>query len=116
MKLSRVLAAGALVAPCAVALPVFTEVGSAATPITQVFSFTGGVQTYTVPPGVCHIDIVVEGAQGGAGGSTVAPAQGGEGGTGEVDNYSVAPGEVLTVVVGGQGGSGTESNPPPNEP
>jgi hypothetical protein len=67
------------------------------------FSFTGGVQTYTVPPGVTSITIETWGAQGSGG-------NGGNGGYAKGD-MTVTPGQVLNVYVGGQtgyngGGSG----------
>jgi RHS repeat-associated protein len=62
------------------------------------FSFTNGVQTWTVPDGVSSVRAVVEGAQGGG------PDRGGLGGVSQAD-LSVTPGEVLRIHVGGQGGT-----------
>ncbi|MBL0020638.1 MAG: T9SS type A sorting domain-containing protein [Bacteroidetes bacterium] len=62
------------------------------------FSYTGGVQTYTVPPGVISVTIDAKGAQGG--GITNAP--GGMGGRAQ-GSLSVTPGQVLEVYVGGAG-------------
>ena len=68
------------------------------------FSYTGSIQTYTVPAGVTSIDVDVRGAKGGHASSFIS--QGGNGGrvTGTI---SVTPGEVLEIYVGGQGGDGT---------
>lgn len=64
--------------------------------VATTFSFTGSVQTYTVPVGVTSIDIECWGAQG-AGGN------GGNGGYVK-GTMSVTPGQVLNVYVGGQNG------------
>ena len=62
-------------------------------PTTTAFAYTGGPQTFVVPPGVTSITVTATGASGGAGGwgATVQTT------------LAVVPGEVLTVVVGGQG-------------
>ena len=64
----------------------------------ETFSYTGAIQTYTVPDGVTSIKVKCWGAAGGAG----AGGKGGAGGYVE-SNVSVTPGEVLNVTVG-QGG------------
>ena len=58
------------------------------------FSYTGGVQTYTVPAGVTSILIEAYGAQGGG-------PTGGNGGE-AIAEVPVTPGAVLEVYVGGQ--------------
>jgi gliding motility-associated-like protein len=68
-----------------------------------VFSYTGGPQTYTVPPGVTSIQIEAWGAQGQA----ITDEQydesiGGLGGY-AVGELTVTPGDVLNVYVGGTG-------------
>ncbi len=75
--------------------PAYTT-GSGGGPVTQTFSYTGAVQTFTVPAGVTSIDIDTRGAQGGGNGG---------GGRGARMNatYSVTPGQVLNIVVGQQG-------------
>ncbi len=60
------------------------------------FSYTGGMQTYTVPAGVTSIRIETWGAQGSGG-------NGGNGGYARGD-MAVTPGQVLNVYVGGQTG------------
>jgi hypothetical protein len=61
------------------------------------FNYTGLSQTYTVPAGVTSISITAAGAQGGG--------EGAGGGYGAIMSaeYSVTPGEVLTLIVGQQG-------------
>jgi hypothetical protein len=73
---------------------------SAATSQVTTFRFTGGEQTYTVPPGLDAVTIVATGAAGG-GPSSVLPAGRGAVVSGIVP---VSPGEVLYVLVGGIGG------------
>jgi hypothetical protein len=61
------------------------------------FAYTGAVQQYTVPAGVHSVHAVATGARGGNGG--------GRGATTTTDLW-VQPGEVLYVLVGGDGGYG----------
>lgn len=71
----------------------------------QIYSFTGGLQTFTVPFGVFSATIMAVGA---IGGKTVYSAPGnriclpGRGASIQGD-FSVAAGEVLTILVGGRG-------------
>jgi hypothetical protein len=65
-------------------------------PAATSFSYTGGNQTYTVPACVTTVTLEVWGAQGAGG-------MGGKGGYARGD-VAVTPGQVLTVMVGGQGG------------
>ena len=66
-----------------------------------VFSYTGAVQTYVVPPGVTSLQIEAYGAQGEN--ALVGGATGGLGGF--VGGFlTVTPGETLAVYVGGQNG------------
>ena len=67
------------------------------------FAYTGGAQTYTVPPGVTEIQIEAWGAQGQA----ITDEQydesiGGLGGY-AIGELTVTPGEILNVYVGGTG-------------
>ncbi|SFS72276.1 HYR domain-containing protein [Marininema halotolerans] len=66
------------------------------------FTYTGALQTLTIPGGVCTVTIQ---AQGAAGGSNPA-LTGAEGGLGASIQglFTVTPGDVLSIVVGGQGG------------
>lgn len=75
---------------------------------TSTFSFTGTMQSYTVPPGVTQLHVVASGAGGGTavGVAAVSP---GKGGTVSAD-LSVTPGQVLNIFVGGQGPSGTANS------
>ncbi len=65
---------------------------------TQTYSFTGSIQTYTVPVGVTQVTIDAAGAQGGG-------SNGGGGGLGArmIGTYTVTAGQVLSVVVPSMG-------------
>jgi hypothetical protein len=65
---------------------------------TTTFNYTGGVQTYTVPPCVSSVNVTVLGARGGNG----ATAPGGLGGSVQA-TIPVTPGEVLNIYVGQAG-------------
>lgn len=65
------------------------------------FNYTGSLQTYTVPVGVTTIHMEARGASGGSVTTTCA-ATGGRGAMMSGD-FSVTPGEVLTIMVGQQG-------------
>ncbi|SFS72255.1 HYR domain-containing protein [Marininema halotolerans] len=71
------------------------------------FIYTGGLQTLTIPEGVCTVTIQAQGAAGGSNPALV----GSDGGLGASIQglFTVTPGDVLSIVVGGQGGdaSGT---------
>ncbi len=67
------------------------------------YSYTGGVQTWTIPAGVFSISID---AQGGTGGSAYYSSAGGCGGRVQC-NLAVTPGQVLNIYVGGAGGDGS---------
>ncbi len=67
------------------------------------FVYTGGQQSYVVPPGVFSVHVVAVGAPGAAGSTHYgAPGAGGKGGqvSGEL---AVSPGQTLYVEVGGPG-------------
>jgi gliding motility-associated-like protein len=65
------------------------------------FTFTGSAQTWTVPPCVTNINVVMAGAKGG----------GPNGGNGAriTANIPVTPGDILQINVGGMGGQGSNS-------
>jgi hypothetical protein len=71
------------------------------------FTFTGVVQTFTVPDGVTSVRIKAWGAKGGYG--YPANNQGGNGGF-ATGLLSVTPGQVLHVYVGGMGANANTSN------
>lgn len=70
---------------------------------TQTFTFTGAVQTFTVPPCVSQVTITAHGAKGSNGNASTSPA--GIGGNGAIvtGTYAVSGGDVLNIYVGGQG-------------
>ncbi len=70
---------------------------------TATFTYTDGQQEFEVPAGVTSIEATAIGASGGAGENGVA---GGRGATVEGD-LSVTGGEILYVLVGGPGATGT---------
>jgi hypothetical protein len=74
----------------------------AADPVT--FSATGAAQTFTVPSGVISISATVGGAAGGAFGPGAPGDYAGRNGGQTKATLLVAPGSVLTLVVGKQGG------------
>ncbi len=67
----------------------------------QTFSYTGSVQTVTIQAGVSQITVDARGAQGGTDASS---APGGLGGK-VTCVYTVVPGQVLYIYVGGVGGN-----------
>ncbi len=75
------------------------------------FNYTGNIQTWTVPNGVCWIKIKAWGAGGGGGASIADGSIGGRGGGGGyVEKFlKVTPGDVLTIYVGGGGTGGKTS-------
>ncbi len=64
----------------------------------QTFSYTGAMQTFTVPDAVTSVNVIAYGAQAGAGVASTA----GKGGQITTD-LAVTPGQTLYVYVGGQG-------------
>lgn len=69
---------------------------------TFTFNFTGVQQQWTVPAGVTSVTFVVAGAKGGG-------ANGGNGATITKNCYSVTPGQILYIRVGGMGSQGSNS-------
>ena len=70
------------------------------------FDFTGGSQTYEVPPGVTSIQIEAWGAQGQPlTNEEIDPSTGGLGGY-AVGVLEVTPGQILNIFVGGAGADG----------
>jgi hypothetical protein len=66
----------------------------------QTFAYTGGAQTFIVPPGVTSITSELDGAQGGNV-TSGTPALGGRGGH-LVSTHTVTPGESIQINVGQQ--------------
>jgi hypothetical protein len=81
----------------AVGMALMFAIPTAATAVTDVYSFTGSAEIFVVPPGVTTLTIEAWGAQGGLN----APRTDNLGGyaTGEL---SVSPGDTLYIYVGGQ--------------
>ncbi len=65
----------------------------------QVFSFTGSMQTFTVPLGITTLSIAASGAQGGVGTNSVVSGKGAR----TAATLTVTPGQILNIYVGGQG-------------
>jgi Glycine rich protein len=93
VKRSFLLAGAALAA-----LAVFVSAADAETD----FTYTGGFQTYTVPE-TGKYEIKVAGASGGEGAQPGIPSKGGY--AAEIkDDFDLTQGEVLRILVGGEGG------------
>jgi len=82
------------------------------------FNYTGAYQEWVVPCGVTEINVVMAGAAGGAGlstmywgggGSSTSSESGGNGGSVSAD-MTVEPGEILYFYIGGKGPDGNSSN------
>ncbi len=87
-----------------VSCPTFTFNGTAPiapTASTAGVGGTGTLQTYTVPAGVTTIRLDARGAKGG-----ITPGFGGGNGGRVQATYTVTPGDVLHILVGGKGGDG----------
>jgi len=69
-------------------------------PVVQNFSFTGSLQTWTVPAGVSSVTVTLNGAKGGDN-STMGTNNGGGLGGRVTALMQVTPGEVLNIYVGG---------------
>jgi hypothetical protein len=76
-----------------------TQMQTPARAVGQTFTYTGGPQIYVVPESVTSLSVALNGAQGGS------PASGGTGGLGARTSATLAvnPGEVLMIMVGGNG-------------
>src|SRR5262245_52050436 len=70
----------------------------------QVFDFTGAIDAFTAPACVTQLTIEASGAQGGSGG-TLAGGKGAR----ITGTFAIASGVSLSVLVGGQGQSGTSA-------
>ena len=79
----------------------YAESFAIGTASTQVFSYTGAMQTFTVPAGVTTLTIITKGAQGQK--ATTTTSLPGNGGIAK-GVLTVTPGQVLNVFVGGQAG------------
>jgi hypothetical protein len=77
--------------------------------ISTTFSYTGSMQSFTVPTGITSITIDAYGAQGGGG---IGISLTGGRGARMRGTFAVTPGEVFDILVGGQGGTGGSSYDP----
>ncbi len=68
----------------------------------QTINYSGAITTFTVPSGVTNLKIDTRGASGGNSG-----AKTGGNGARMVGDFTVTPGQVLKVLVGGTGSTGT---------
>ncbi len=85
--------------PC---LNVTTSAGGGGSMGYQVFDYTGALQTYTVPAGVTQITVTAFGAAGGT--AYNLPGWGAE----IIGTFTVTPGNVFDVLVGGEGQGGEQ--------
>jgi hypothetical protein len=74
-------------------------------PVTSNYSYTGSDQTFTVPTGVTALNVILNGA---AGGAAYFGATGGSGGY-VSGTLAVTPGQSLTIMVGKGGAQGNGS-------
>jgi len=92
----------------------FTHDALATTPTKQSFTFTGALQTFTVPADVKAVWVAMSGGGGGGGGCANGCNTGGGNGGGGGTNIKllfVNPGDTLNVIVGkGGGGGGANSH------
>jgi hypothetical protein len=86
-----------------IANAIYTSPGSTTS---STFNYTGANQTFTVPSNISSINVSLSGAGGGA--ATIWGQIGGAGGL-VSGTLAVTPGQILTVLVGGLGGTGTST-------
>ena len=87
----------------------YAEAAVPAPPSVTSFNYTGSMQTFTVPSGVTSITVEAFGAQGGGG---ISNSLAGGRGARMRGTFTVVPGEVFNVLVGGQGQTGSSSYDP----
>ena len=68
------------------------------------FTYTGGPQSFTVPPGVTSVGATLMGAQGGSGSCFIGGGSSGGLGGEDTGSFSTVPGTTYQVLVGGQQG------------
>lgn len=73
----------------------------------QTYSYTGTIQSFTVPPCVTSLTIEARGAQGGDNVSLID--QGGKGAK-MVGTFTSTPGQVINIIVGQRGYNNTGGN------
>ena len=119
ITVGRAAAAAACVAGVVAVLPssafaTAPVLNCAGTVCTDTFTYTGGVQTWVVPIGVTQANFDVDGAAGGAEGTSGQPV-GGLGGQVE-GTLGVIPGNTYFVYVGGVGTNGNATGTGSHEP
>ena len=97
---------GAVVNYTTPSLPALCENNSQLLPVTEIFNYSGSMQTFTVPAGVTKLKIKAWGAQGGGSMSCMTSPfsytnDGGLGGFSQGE-LSVTPGQTLNIFVGGK--------------
>lgn len=90
----------AVISTLAVVVAGFVATQLPAQAVSQTYSYSGGPQIYVVPDNVTSVNVTLKGAQGG----TVGASIGGRGASVSA-TIAVNPGEVLMIMVGGNGTS-----------
>jgi titin len=105
VRIAAIISSVVVIGAFLVALPQAATAGP--TTVTKTYSYTGSIDTFTVPAGISALTITVVGAEGGNGGAdaTPAPAAGGYRGV-VTGTLAVTPNQVLTVAVGRHGSTG----------
>jgi uncharacterized repeat protein (TIGR01451 family) len=93
----------------------FGLIGALVSPLasaqTTTYTYTGAVQSYTVPAGAAGVVIQAAGGGGGGGGSDEdGPGASGGSGATVTGSYTIAAGTPLSIYVGGGGGGGFTSH------
>ncbi|MBE0636937.1 MAG: HYR domain-containing protein, partial [Bacteroidales bacterium] len=83
------------------AAPAVSDNCASVAAVSQTFSYTSSIQTFTVPAGITSINVDACGAQGGS--VSVACAATGGLGARMTGDIAVTPGEVISILVGQQG-------------
>jgi hypothetical protein len=104
MKARFAVRLASTVAAVMLACPPTAGLATVCTDTSQLFNFTGAVQSFTVPAGVIEVTIDAAGAAGG----NVGAGSGGEGAE-LAASFAVTPGETLNILVGGAGAIATTS-------
>jgi predicted RNA-binding protein with TRAM domain len=108
LRVTAIVAGVAALGALLVAIPQMAVAGPSV--VTQTFPYTGSTGSFTVPSGITALTVTITGAEGGNGGADATPAPVPGGYRGVVSGtLAVAPGQVLTVAVGGGGATGVSN-------